>query len=84
MGAVCFAAKLKKKNGDDYHNIEFVDIETPPMVSYDEFRPQSQTDMDSLDSTHLDSTHHDPDEDDSVQANVDSKPDDTKVDNDLE
>ena len=69
----CFAAKLKRKSSADYHNIEFVDIEAAPMVSYNEFRPQSQSD-------NIESDQRDDDGDDSVQQQVESKPGATKVD----
>ena len=79
IGAVCCAAKYKKKHGLDYHNIEFVDIEAAPMVSYNEFRPQSQPDMDNIDSE-----LYKTDEDDSVLQQADDKPNATKVDQELE
>ncbi len=69
LGGVCFAAKRKRKNGTDYHNIEFVDIESAPMVSYNEFRPQSQSDTDNIEPA-----LHETDEDDSDQQNADNKP----------
>lgn len=80
LGAACFAAKLKKKSSADYHNIEFVDIETAPVVSYTEFRPQSQSDTDNLGSAQ----HDDNGEDNSVQQRTVNKPAATKVDNELE
>lgn len=70
MGGVCFAAIRKRKNGTDYHNIEFVDIETAPMVSYNEFRPQSQSDTDNIELA-----LHETDKDDSDQQKEDNKPD---------
>ena len=74
LGVVCcFAAKLKRKSSADYHNIEFVDIEAAPMVSYNEFRPQSH-----------EADQRDDDGDDSVQQQVESKPGATKVGSDLE
>jgi len=67
----------------DYQNIEFVDIETAPMITYDEFRPQeaSQTDTGQID-TEEHKTVEDPQH--KTDVKTDDKTDNSKVEDELE
>ena len=83
LAGVCLISRLQKSPISDYQNIEFVDIETAPMFTYDEFRPQeaSQTDTGQIDAEEH-KTVEDPQHKTEIQTDV--KTDDSKVDNELE
>jgi len=79
LAGVCLFSKLKKSPVSDYQNIEFVDIENAPMITYNEFRPQEVSqDTEQIEAEQQKTDDKTDDEDD------DYKTDNSKVENELE